>query len=67
VQLPDYVDSLKLYKRALQSGITLAPGYMFSATEQYRNFIRLNAAWWSYEAERAMQHLGELVAEQAKS
>jgi DNA-binding transcriptional MocR family regulator len=67
VQLPDYVDSLKLYKQALQSGITLAPGYMFSATEQYRNFIRLNAAWWSYEAERAMQHLGELVAEQEKS
>jgi DNA-binding transcriptional MocR family regulator len=67
VQLPDYVDSLKLYKRALQSGITLAPGYMFSATEQYRNFIRLNAAWWSYVAERAMQHLGELVAEQEKS
>jgi DNA-binding transcriptional MocR family regulator len=66
VQLPDYVDSLKLYKRALQSGITLAPGYMFSATEQYRNFIRLNAAWWSYEAERAMQHLGEQVAEQKK-
>jgi DNA-binding transcriptional MocR family regulator len=67
VQLPDYVDSLKLYKRALQSDITLAPGYMFSATDQYRNFIRLNAAWWSYEADRAMRHLGELVAEQEGS
>jgi DNA-binding transcriptional MocR family regulator len=67
VQLPDYVDSLTLYKRALQTGITLAPGYMFSATDQYRNFIRLNAAWWSYEAERAMQQLGELVREQEKS
>jgi DNA-binding transcriptional MocR family regulator len=64
VQLPDYADSLELYKRALQAGITIAPGYIFSATHQYRNFIRLNAAWWSYETERAMQRLGEMVAEQ---
>ncbi len=64
VQMPDYADSLVLYKQALQAGITLAPGYMFSATEQYRNFIRLNAAWWSYETDRAMRRLGELVGEQ---
>ncbi len=67
VQMPDYVDSLELYKQALLDGITLAPGYMFSATEQYRNFIRLNAAWWSYETDRAMRRLGELVAEQEQS
>jgi DNA-binding transcriptional MocR family regulator len=64
VQMPDYVDSLKLYKQALKAGITLAPGYIFSATEQYRNFIRLNAAWWSFETDRAMQRLGELAKEQ---
>ncbi len=64
VQMPDYVDSLVLYKQALQSGITLAPGYMFSATDQYRNFIRLNAASWSYETDRAMERLGTLVAQQ---
>ena len=64
VQLPDYVDSLELYKQALQIGITLAPGYIFSATHQYKNFIRLNAAWWSYETDRAMRRLGELVGEQ---
>ena len=67
VQMPDYVDSLELYKQALKAGITLAPGYIFSATEQYRNFIRLNAAWWSYETDRAMRRLGELVAEQDRS
>ena len=64
VQLPDYSDSLELYKQALQAGITLAPGYIFSATHQYKNFIRLNAAWWSYETDRAMRRLGQLVAEQ---
>ena len=67
VQLPDYADSLELYKQALQIGITLAPGYIFSATHQYKNFIRLNAAWWSYETDRAMRRLGELVAEQEGS
>ncbi len=64
VQLPDYADSLELYKHALQAGITLAPGYIFSATHQYKNFIRLNAAWWSFETDRAMKRLGELVAAQ---
>jgi len=67
VQLPDYADSLELYKQALPAGITLAPGYMFSATQQYHNFLRLNAAWWSYEAEKAVRRLGELVAEQEGS
>ncbi len=61
VQMPDTVDSLVLYKQALKVGITLAPGYIFSATPQYRNFIRLNAAYWSYEAEKALQRLGKLV------
>jgi DNA-binding transcriptional MocR family regulator len=62
VQLPDYVDSLDLYTQALKAGITLAPGYLFSATEKYRNFIRLNAAYWSLKAERAMGRLGEIIS-----
>lgn len=65
VQLPDAVDSLELYKLALRSGVTLAPGHIFSATQQYRNFVRLNAAYWSDAAEQAMQRLGELILELA--
>jgi DNA-binding transcriptional MocR family regulator len=62
VQLPERVDSLELYRLAIRIGVTLAPGHIFSATEQYRNFIRLNAAFWSPEAEPALQRLGEIVA-----
>ncbi len=62
VQLPESVDSLDLYTRALKAGITLAPGYLFSATEKYRNFVRLNAAYWSLKAERAMERLGAIIA-----
>ncbi len=36
---------------------------LFSATNRYRNFIRLNAANWSEEAERSVQRLGELIEE----
>lgn len=61
VQLPETVDSLALYRQALQSGITLAPGYLFSATPRYSNFVRLNAAYMSFSAEKSLERLGELV------
>jgi DNA-binding transcriptional MocR family regulator len=61
VQLPEAVDSLELYHRALAAKITLAPGYVFSATRQYSNFVRLNAAEFSYPIERALEQLGGIV------
>ncbi len=66
VQLPESVDSLELYKQALKAGIAITPGYLFSATEQYRNFIRLNAANWSDEAERAVERLGRIMVDLAR-
>lgn len=67
VQLPENVDSLELYKLALQNNITITPGYLFSPTNQFSNFIRLNAAAWSYPIERAVERLGEMVTELSKS
>ena len=67
VQLPENVDSLKLYELALQSGITLAPGHVFSATYQFSNFIRLNAATFNYSTERAIERLGAMIRELAKT
>jgi DNA-binding transcriptional MocR family regulator len=66
VQLPENVDSLELYKIALQGGITLAPGHVFSATYQFSNFIRLNAATFNYSIERALERLGEMINQLAK-
>ncbi len=62
VQLPEGVDSLELYKKALEEKITLAPGHVFSATNQYANFIRLNAAEFTYVIERSLEKLGDIVA-----
>lgn len=67
VQLPENVDSLELYKLALQGGITLAPGHVFSATYQFSNFIRLNAASFNYTTERALERLGGMIKELAKA
>ena len=61
VELPDGADSLELYKLALKSNITIAPGPIFSARRQYQNFIRLNAASWSPAVEAAIDRLGRLI------
>jgi DNA-binding transcriptional MocR family regulator len=66
VQLPEKVDSLELYRMALHAGITLAPGHVFSATYQFSNFIRLNAATFNYSVERALERLGEMIFALAK-
>jgi len=63
VQLPEGCDSLQLYKRALVEGITLAPGYLFSATPRYAGFIRLCTATWNHAVEQAITRLGALVVE----
>ncbi len=65
VQLAENVDSLELYKMALAGGITIAPGHVFSATYQFPNFIRLNAATFDYSTERALERLGQMVRELA--
>lgn len=61
VQLPEDVDSMDVYKLALEHNITITPGYLFSPTNQFSNFIRLNAASWTYPIERAVEKLGEIV------
>jgi DNA-binding transcriptional MocR family regulator len=61
VELPEYVDSLKLYERALEACITIAPGPIFSAKQKYRHCIRLNAGFWSDAIEQAVATLGKLA------
>jgi DNA-binding transcriptional MocR family regulator len=61
VELPAHVDSLALYERALRAGISVAPGPIFSAKQGYRNCIRLNAARFTDQVERAVATLGRLL------
>jgi DNA-binding transcriptional MocR family regulator len=62
VEMPEGVDSLKLYEGALQNGISIAPGIIFSTTgDKFNNCIRLNAAFWSERVEQALETLGGLA------
>ncbi|MBN3850505.1 PLP-dependent aminotransferase family protein [Paraburkholderia sp. Ac-20342] len=63
VELPGWIDSMRLYQAALARGITVGPGMMFSTRNDFRHFIRLNYSYpWTAQAEAALKTLGELVA-----
>jgi DNA-binding transcriptional MocR family regulator len=56
------VDSLEVHRLALDFGISIAPGPMFSARRQFGNFIRLNYGHpWTPAMDRAIQRLGEIL------
>ena len=64
VEMPDGTDALRLYERALAERISLSPGQMFSASNRYRNCLRLNCGIpWSQQTEHVLRRVGKLAAE----
>jgi len=61
VQLPGKLDSVQLYQEALKAFIAIAPGYLFSPTHKFDDFIRLNAAAWTDKSEADLARLGLVV------
>jgi DNA-binding transcriptional MocR family regulator len=56
------VDSIELYRKALEEKISIAPGPIFSAKQKYQNFIRLSCGQpWSNRLEQTLIVLGRLV------
>lgn len=64
VELPAAVDALDLFEESLSRGISFVPGPLFSAKKGFRNFLRLNAAYWSDEVAEAIGTLGQLAQRQ---
>lgn len=65
-ELPPKVDSLELFKQARSSGISIAPGPLFSPDGGFRNFIRINCGHpWNPLIERSIGVLGHLVRRMA--
>ena len=63
VEMPGRIDALKLHERALQAGIAIAPGPIFSARQGYENCIRLSCGvTWSPRFEAAIAKLGSLAS-----
>lgn len=64
VGLPPEVDAQLLHERALGKGIGVIPGHLFSASGNYRNFIRLSCAVpWTEAVEDALITLAHLTVE----
>lgn len=62
LELPEAVDSLRLFQLALAQGISLAPGPIFSATRRFAHCARLNYGHpWSARQEKAMETLGRIA------
>jgi len=65
VEMPEGVDSMRLYEEARKKGIGIAPGTLFSTAGRYGNCIRLNAAFWSEQVEQALETVGEMAGRMA--
>ena len=63
VELPAHIDSLLVHERAMASGISIAPGPIFSAKQKFRNFIRVNSGNpWSDTIANAVRDLGRIIS-----
>ncbi len=61
VEQPEGFDSVALGQQTLKHGISIAPGIIFSARQNYRRFFRLNCALtWTDEIENALIKTGQL-------
>ena len=66
LELPEKVDSEVLFDLAIEAGISIAPGLIFSPCNRYRNFIRLSYGHpWSDKIEESLEWLGRNVAAMA--
>ena len=64
LELPDTVDAEQLFDDAIEAGISIAPGHIFSPIARYTNFIRLSFGHpWSDKTEYAISWLGQRVHE----
>jgi DNA-binding transcriptional MocR family regulator len=63
VELPPGVDAYTLQARALEHGISIAPGPIFSPRERYTNHIRLSCGFpWSDRTAQAIATVGTLAS-----
>jgi len=62
VEMPRASDAMTLHRRAVQEGISIAPGAIFTASQRFANALRLNHGHpWDERMARAVARLGELA------
>lgn len=62
---PDF-SSMELFRRCAAEGITFGPGKFFTATDRYRNCLRLNFSGpWNAVHMQALARIGDIACEMA--
>jgi DNA-binding transcriptional MocR family regulator len=62
VELPEGRDAVALHRHALDAGISVSPGPIFSASGRFKRMLRINCGHpWSPQIERAVATLGRLA------
>ncbi|GAB2898749.1 PLP-dependent aminotransferase family protein [Paraburkholderia jirisanensis] len=66
LELPDAIDAMALHRLAIERGISVTPGPLFSATHAFENCVRVNFGHpWSAKIDDALRVLGELLGDAA--
>jgi len=64
VELPEAVDTLASYPKALEQGVVITPGPLFSVSGQFHNCLRISFAHpWEQQRMAALNRLPELFAD----
>lgn len=64
IELPNFLNTLKLHDEAFNQGISYAPGELFSAKNDYDHYLRLNYCnIWEPKTENALRKLGQLFCD----
>lgn len=67
VELPPGVSGQVLFERALQEGVSIAPGNIFSAKDRFTGYVRISCGYPVSEAlDRAISTLSRIVGELAR-
>lgn len=68
IELPPEINSERLFELAIENGISIAPGLIFSPCTRYENFIRLSFGHpWSDRIENSIAWLGRTVEDLASA
>ena len=65
VELPQQLSSQRVFDAALRSQILVAPGLMFSNSQRFDPFLRINCGWpYDKPMEQALRRLGQIIGQQ---
>jgi DNA-binding transcriptional MocR family regulator len=68
VELPEGVDALALYSRALDAGVSLVPGTLCGARGGYERFVRMSFARpWDERLQQGVETVGRIAARMAEA